>query len=187
MDATRPPAAPTDADAPAAPDTSDPAAAPTVDVGGWPTWVRRSVIGVAMAIAIGVAVWGANATGPSEEGEGLGPAIVTIFPVPGAQALRQTEVGVDLANGYDGRLTINGVQIPEAQMEGAIDPRSVSPDQLQKLGIRPNNRNRVYFKPGPGKVIESFTTGKVTITVRYFRDRQETTDGGSFTWTIRVD
>jgi hypothetical protein len=160
---------------------------PAVDIGGWPTWQRRTAIGLALAVAVAVLVWGAARSGPSAENEGLDPVIVQVFPVPDAQALRQTEVGVDLRDGYDGRLTINGVEIPEAQMEGAVDPREVKPEDLRKYGVRPNNRNRVYFKPGPGKVIESFTSGKVTITVRYFRDRHETQGGGSFTWTIRVD
>ena len=81
---------------------------------------------------------------------------------------------------------MNGISIPEEQMEGARDPASVDPDDLAENGLRPNNRNRVFFTPGPGKVIEEFDNGIVTITVRYFPEGLEDSSARSVTWQIRV-
>lgn len=167
------------------PDLAEPAApAPRQ---GWPTWLRRTTIAVAMAVGIGAAVWGAQSSSVGDEGNPLDPAIVALFPNDGAQALRQTSVGAELAPGYDGRLTINGIVIPEEQMDGAIDPTSVSRAELQKYGIRPNSKNRVFFTPGPGKVIEEYDTGTVAITVRYFQERLEESTARTVSWSIRVD
>ncbi|MCB0971397.1 MAG: hypothetical protein KDA97_07765 [Acidimicrobiales bacterium] len=176
---------------PAPPDVAEPEAAPVaepVDIGGWPTWLRRSVIAVALIGAFAVAAWAATKTDDASPGDGpgLGAAVIDLFPDDGAQALRQTRIGADLAPGYDGRLTIDGVAVPEEQMEGARDPADVDPEDLAENGLRPNNRNRVYFQPGPGKVIEEFDSGLVTIELSYFKERQPDT-ARTVRWQIRVD
>ncbi|MEZ5178567.1 MAG: hypothetical protein R2746_09880 [Acidimicrobiales bacterium] len=63
----------------------------------------------------------------------------------------------------------------------------MSPEELARYGIRPNNRNRVFFKPGPGKVITSLPNGEVTVSVRYFKDRQAEARGRTVTWSFQVD
>lgn len=151
-----------------------------------PTWLRRTIIGVVLIAAFGLAAWGATSATSGGNGEILDGTVVALSPPEGAQALRQTAVGADLALGYDGRLIVNGIEIPEAEMDGARDPATVDAKDLAENGLRPNNRNSVYFKPGPGKVIEKFEQGTVTITLRYFKDRRPET-ARTVTWTIRVD
>lgn len=163
-----------------------PAPAP-VDISGMPTWLRRTVIAVVLLAALGVAVWGATTGGSGAEQQLVKGAIINLSPPEGGQALRQTAVGADLAPGYDGRLTVNGIAIPEEQMEGARDPATLSAKDLAENGVRANNRNSVYFKPGPGKVIEEFQHGTVTIALDYFKDRRQSTTTNRVTWTIRVD
>lgn len=157
-----------------------------VDIGGWPTWLRRTVTVVVLGAALALAAWGMGVVETGGGQDELDPAIVSLFPTSDAQALRQTEVGAELAQGYDGRLTVNGIEVPEAQMEGARDPSTVDPADLAKNGLRPNNRNHVFFKPGPGKVLEELQQGTVTITLRYFKDRKEETSR-TVSWSIRVD
>lgn len=151
------------------------------------TWTRRGVILALLAGAVAVLVVGGRTADTDGVSADRDPAIVSQFPMPGATALRQTEIGAMLRAGYDGRLVINGVDIPEDQMEGAIDPSSVTPEQLRRYGIRRNNRNSVYFKPGPGKVITELPNGQVTVSVRYFKDRQAEARGRTVSWTFQVD
>lgn len=151
------------------------------------TWVRRGVIAALLVAAVAVLVVGGRDADTDGISTDRDPAIVSQFPMPGATALRQTEIGAELRAGYDGRLVINGVEIPEDQMEGAIDPNSVTPEELRRYGIRPNNRNAVYFKPGPGKAITELPNGEVTVSVRYFKDRQDQARGRTVSWTFQVD
>lgn len=153
---------------------------------GWPTWVRRSIIAVALVGCAVLLVWVNSRADVGTPERDRDPAIVAQFPAPGSRALRQTTVGAELKAGYDGRLTINGVAIPEAEMEGARDPAAVDPVDLAQNGLRPNNRNRVFFTPGPGKSIETFDTGSVIIQVQYFRERRATSTGRTVSWTIAV-
>ena len=84
------------------------------------------------------------------------------------------------------RLPKPGIEVPEEQLDGARDPATLSEEQLRKYGIRPNNRNRLYFTPGPDKVLESIPEGEVTVIVTYFRDRQPDVDPGTYSWTFTV-
>jgi len=167
------------------PMTAAPSTDPTAK--SMPDWARRTIIGAIVVVAFGILIWGTGSIQTDGGGAPLDGTIVSLSPPDGAQALRQTSIGAELIAGFDGRLTINGIEIPEEQMEGAIDPNSVSADELAKYGVRPNNRNRVYFSPGPGKVIEEFDTGTVTISLRYFKDKLEESTSRTVTWTIRVD
>ncbi len=55
--------------------------------------------------------------------------------------VRQAELGVDLAPGYDGTLAVNGVEIP-------VEEQRRVPEQ-----------NEVYFTPGEGKAVERLLAG----------------------------
>jgi hypothetical protein len=177
-------AAPTSTEPPSPTDAGPP---PSID--RIPTWARRLIIAVAVIGSfLMLAIWGTQAADPGAAD--LGDAVVGLTPPDGAQVPVQTEVGADLAPGYDGRLTItNGGQtfaIPEEQMEGAIDPSTVDPEDLAEGGVRSNNRNSVKFKPGPGKVFEEWTQGDVAITLSYFPEGLQQ-EAQSLSWTIRVD
>src|SRR5690349_18698693 len=83
---------------------------------------RRIVIAVVLIAAVGFLVWTWKGTSDNSQGGGTGcqnPAVVAFDPCPGSHILRQAEVGVELQPGYDGRISINGTEIPEDQMQGA--------------------------------------------------------------------
>lgn len=169
-------------------ETEQPAlAAPATPApGGWPDWLRRSIIAVILLSALGIAAWMVGSSNSGRDADLDRKAIISLTPNDGSQALRQTEVGAELGVGYDGRLIINGIEIPEEQMVGARDAATLSEDELVQDGLRANNRNRVFFKPGPGKVIEKFDQGTVDIVLRYFEDGQQGSSGGIVRWSIRV-
>ncbi|MGN6692582.1 MAG: hypothetical protein ACTHN0_00245 [Aquihabitans sp.] len=152
----------------------------------WPNWKRRTLIAVVMLVAIGSAAWLIGSTESNPNNDLDKSVVISLTPNEGGQAPIQTEVGAGLAVGYDGRLTINGIEIPEDQMVGARDPSKVTPEDLRKNGLRPNNRNQVFFKPGPGKVIEKFEPGTIDVTLRYFKDGQPSEGVGTVSWSFKV-
>jgi hypothetical protein len=150
---------------------------------------RRLVIVVLVAVAVACIAVAARSGGGSE-GEGADAAIVAYDPRPGGQVTRQAPVGVELEPGYDGRLVIDGVAIPEEQMLGAIEPGSEAFEQLpedqRNLGPRPNNKNLVKYQPGPGKAVSEYDTGAVQITVRFWKVADGPQAARSVTYTIKV-
>lgn len=179
------------------PTATDPTEAPTTPdptEAGVPSttskWLWRIGSLLIVGVAVLVLVLGSSRAEVNRSSDTGDPVVNKLTPGQDAKALRQTQIGADLQEGFDGRLTVNGVEVPEAQMDGVVDPASpeaarLAPDQANQL--RPNNRNRVFFSPGPGKVVEKLPQGDNEITVTYFRDGAPTLQRGSLTWTINVD
>ena len=152
--------------------------------------LRRLAIVAVLALAV-LCLYIAGRSGADTDPVATGDDVIQSYqPSPGGRVLRQSEVGVVLKNGYDGRITIDGVAIPEEEMVGAVDPESPEYQQLtaeqRDLGPRPNNKNVVKYQPGPGKPVTEYATGSVEVTIEYWRiaDGRETST--STTYIVRV-
>jgi hypothetical protein len=150
--------------------------------------IRRLVIVAVLAAAFGLLIYGFQDTG-GVGGNEQDAAILRLVPDRNDRVLRQAEVGAELEQGYDGRLSINGVAIPEEQMEGVLSPEALSQltEQERGRGPRPNNKNQVRFKPGPGKAVTRLDTGAVDLQLRYWPIKDGPANAKTFTWTIYVD
>lgn len=73
--------------------------------------------------------------------------------IPGEQeaTLQQGEVGIDLLAGWDASLVVDGVDIPDDQL-----------DKLTDLGI-------VTYTPGQGKAVEFWRAGQSCVTATYWQ------------------
>jgi hypothetical protein len=80
-----------------------------------------------------------------------GGTIERLIPTPDAKVLQQDTIGIDLAPGHEGVLSLDGVPIPE--------------DQLLVVPAL----NQVTFTPGPGKDYEQLPAGEHCLTARYWR------------------
>lgn len=69
-----------------------------------------------------------------------------LIPPAGNEVIRQAELGIDLAPGYEGLLQVNGVPIPEDELR-------LVPEQ-----------NQVFFTPGEGKAIDRLQAGPNCVT-----------------------
>jgi hypothetical protein len=152
---------------------------------------RRIVITLILvgAVVLLVFTWQGTQSG---EGGGSGcanPVVVGWDPCPGSRILRQAQIGVELKPGYDGRITVNGIAVPEAQMQGAIAPGTEAYEQLspeeRALGPRPNNKNIVKFQPGKGKVVEEFS-GQVRVGIRYWQESEGEDTAQPLNYTVFV-
>lgn len=149
-------------------------------------WPRRilmaGLLGAAiafLAVTLEKSPESASRPGPVDD-----PAVVRREPEPGSHVLRQSTMGVELLAGYDGSLTVNGVNIPEDQLDGAIGPGDPAYDP--KLGIRPNNRNRVFFTPGRGKAVDHYTTGEVLVVARFWKIADGPSTARTISWAFFV-
>ena len=147
--------------------------------------LRRLVIVAILGVAVLCLYIAGRSGGDSDPvASDSASAIESYQPAPGGRVLRQSEVGVVLEDGYDGRITIDGVAIPEEQMVGAIDP--TNPEYDPEAGPRPNNKSVVKFQPGPGQAVTEYDTGSVEITIRYWRIADGPETATSTTYTVSV-
>jgi hypothetical protein len=105
-------------------------------------------------------------------------AVEQLIPAPDDVVLQQNEVGVDLEPGWLATLTVNGVRIPEDQ----VNCRDECP--VEDVGVDP--QNRFVFTPGAGREIEELPSGRVCAGARVWRVAETEADGENVIWCFRV-
>jgi hypothetical protein len=129
----------------------------------------RLVIVGAVLVAFGLLWFGIRATDTDTPDAVHSPsarvAVEQVIPAQGDQVLRQTEIGIDLAAGYDATLALNGTVIPREQQR------------------RVAAQNQVFFKPGDGKVVDALRAGSNCLTASVWKQSEGRGDNDqTITW-----
>jgi hypothetical protein len=135
--------------------------------------VRRILTTIVILLCMVGLVIAAQHTRRGDEDEatitGVQKSVVELLaPTPESNVLSQAQVTIDLSPAYDARLTINGVAVPDAQ--------------VQK---RPE-LNQVTFVPGTGKVLEKFGAGRNCVEATIFRIDGAPEDIAPARWCFNV-
>ena len=133
--------------------------------------LRRLVIGLLLALGIGLFLLSGRYGVSDSKPTVTDSAVEALIPADKSPDVpRQSEIGIDLANGWTGKLIVNGVEIPE--------------DQLR----RNDPLNQMFFTPGPGKEIEKLPPGPVYVIAVIWRptDNQTEADGRQVRWAFTV-
>lgn len=146
---------------------------------------RVLITAVVVACLAGLVVAAQLSTGAEDDAPLSGSPIVRQVPGDGDTALRQSEVGVELVPGWEGQLVVDGVLIPDNQLEGR-DPAATN-ELGEPVGAQGNAPYLLFFQPGEGKVVESFTTGQVCAAATYFRTADGPATARTTTWCFDVD
>lgn len=93
-----------------------------------------------------------------------------LIPSEGDEVIRQAELGIDLAPGYEGTLEVNGVEIADAELR------------------RVPQQNQVFFTPGDGKAVEALRAGPNCARALVWKSSQGrgTANDKSFTWCFEA-
>ncbi len=129
---------------------------------------RRIVLSLLIALGVAGIIY-AFSEGESEPATVTVPGVERVSPRADTLALRQDRVVADLETGFDGVLQIDGVEIPDDQLQRTIE-----------LGI-------VSFAPGPEKEFESFAPGRHRARVVFWRVSEgRGSDDRTFEWVFNV-
>ncbi len=80
------------------------------------------------------------------------PAVEALTPPPGSEVLRQSQVGIDLAAGYEAELTINDVPIPLDEIN--ILRSTENPDESAEVaGVFDTTISRFLYQPLEGRSV----------------------------------
>ena len=132
-------------------------------------WRVVTVVGV-LLVVLNLLAFLAYFSDTDDEGRQRPTAEVEqVKPGPGSIASPQDDIEVRLQNGLTGVLVIDGLRIPEDQLE--IDDAT----------------SRIVFRPGEGKEFETFEAGDHQASVLYWKQtKSEPARPDSFTWSFRV-
>lgn len=176
----------TDVDAPVEPTADSPAAT---------TRRRRrldpAILIVSLVVGLGLTLVlrGLFIGVTGDERAALPELVEEVLPVPDAeQALSQTNVFVDLADGHTGVLIVDDVEIPtvsiDALSDDAVDPGaqvSIPPVTVYEPG-----NATLTFTPGSDAPITEFVEGEHRVTVLYWRIDEGRQRARTYTWTFNV-
>ncbi len=115
--------------------------------------------------------------------------IEQVTPVPEAvQALSQTQVFADLAEGFTGTFTIDGIAIDTASIRDVAieNPQPGQQTTLPPVTIFEPGNATLTFVPSSGAPIESFSEGVHTVILRYWNMEQGQNTARLYTWTFNV-
>lgn len=127
----------------------------------------RVLIAALVAVAFLALYAGIRSTDTGEDDPTGRPDVVErLVPRAGDEVIRQAELGIDLAPGYEGALSLNGVAIPTEELR-------LVPEQ-----------NQVFFTPGEGKAVERLLAGRNCATATVWKSSlgPGTPSDQTFTW-----
>jgi hypothetical protein len=134
--------------------------------------IRRALVGLVVAAALGVFIFAFTLGGEQEEQvTRSGSAVERFIPADGSPAaVRQSEIGIDLAPGFTAVLLVDGVEIPDDQLR-RNDPEA-----------------QLFFTPGEGKVIDALSPGSHTVTALVWRPvaSQTRDDAQPYSWSFNA-
>ena len=153
--------------------------------------INRELLLISLALAVGLVLiaLGVLRSVTGDEVTQLPDAIEEIAPTPDAeQVLQQTDVFVDLGEGYEGELTVDGVALETIRLD-ELAPLDAEPGEQVEVPpgaiFEPGN-GTLRFRPGPGTGIDSFDPGTHNVVVTYWRTEEGRDTARSYGWTFVV-
>jgi hypothetical protein len=130
---------------------------------------RWVIVGVVAIAALNLVIFGLSSSDTSPEGRTLPNTIDSLTPAPGELIRLQDTIGADLRDDLTGVLLLDGVEIPEDQL-----------DRVVPLAI-------VSFRPGPDQDLERFEAGEHTLTVLHWpQGKARPANPDSYSWSFRA-
>jgi hypothetical protein len=147
----------------------DPVRSPRLSDGRFRLLIAAMIAAAFVALYVGVRATDTGDDDPVTV-NGRPDVVEHLVPRAGDEVLRQAELGIDLAPGYEGALVVNGVEIP-------TDELRLVPEQ-----------NQVFFTPGDGKVVERLLAGPNCATAIVWKASvgRGTADDTSFSWCFEA-
>ena len=165
----------------------------TSETTGFPRRRRLSpeVLVVSGAIAAGLILVFLGLTSATTGRDALGypDAIVDVSPAPNdRQVLSQTEILVDLADGYEAVLFLDGIELPVTRLED-VAGRLVEPGQqidLPPTAIYDQGNSLIRFEPRQGAPVERYRVGVHQAKVVFWKIEEGRVASRSFSWSFEV-
>ncbi|MEI8391717.1 MAG: hypothetical protein WCG40_04385 [Actinomycetes bacterium] len=151
--------------------------------------IETLVISLGLSLGVLLILFGVNSATTGRDALGYPDAIVDVSPAPNdRQVLSQTEINVDLQDGYEASLILDDIAIPTERLDdlGSQVPKPGQQIVLPPTAIYDQGNSRIRFEPTTGAVIESYTVGKHQVEILYWRIEDGRNSARSFTWSFEV-
>lgn len=146
-------------------------------------------LGVSAGIILVVAGFQSATTG--RDAQNIPAVIERMAPGPGDQVVQQAQVSVDFIEGYQATLTVDGIALETTRLDELSDPsnlpRAGAQVELPPTAIYDPGNYIISFTPQKGAPIETFTQGKHTASVRYWKIIDGERKAKVFSWEFEAN
>jgi hypothetical protein len=157
-----------------------------------PSWFKRldkKLLLASAAIAVGLVMIGFALTTAvtGDEASNRPAPVEEVTPVFDAmQVPQQATVVVDLADGYEGRLIVDGVEIPTIRQDeiGNIDVKPGEQITVPPGAVYEPGNATLTFTPGDEQAVDNFDAGRHSVTVIYWKILDGPGVARSYTWSF---
>jgi len=161
--------------------------------GGMARRIDRTRLVVSVGVSLGLVLIGLGFSGgiTGDEARTFPSAIERMSPADGDRVLRQSQIIVDFAPGYEATLTIDGIELPVTRLDelstGGAQPAPGAQVELPPTAVFDPGNNVISFLPQPGAPIEAFSQGEHVAIVRYWNILDGSGKARSYRWTFITD
>lgn len=143
------------------------------------------------AIAVGLALigWGLVVSVTGDDRDPLPDAIEFVRPGPGAtQVPQQAGFEVDLQTGYEGRLAIDGTELPLVRLDelSSIDVEPGAQVDVPPVAVFEPGNAMISFTPSDEALVTTLNSGTHTARVTYWRTEEGRDTARSYSWEFDV-
>jgi hypothetical protein len=151
----------------------------------------RLIVSVGIALGVALIALGFASAITGEEARQFPDAIERMSPADGDRVLRQAQIVVDFADGYEAALVIDGMEIPVTRLDelttSGAQPAPGAQVELPATAVYDPGNNVLSFQPQSGALIEEFAQGEHTATVRYWKILEGPTKSRTYQWRFVTD
>jgi len=151
----------------------------------------RFVVSIGISLGIVLILFGFASGITGEEAREFPVAIERMSPADGDRVLRQAQVIIDFADGYEASLNIDGIELPVTRLDelstGGAQPAPGAQVELPATAVFDPGNNVISYQPQPGALIEAFTQGEHVATVRYWKILDGPGKSRSYQWRFVTD
>ena len=151
---------------------------------------QNLLVSVGLAVGLAIVVAGFRSAETGRDAQRLPSVVESISPGPGDEVLRQSQVFVDLATGYNAVLILDGTELPVTRLDELTKGTNAKPGSqvdIPPTAIYDPGNCTISYLPQEGAPIESFTQGKHSAAIIYWKVTDDRSKGKSFSWEFSAN
>ena len=158
-----------------------------------PGRIDRTRLAVSFGIALGLVliVFGFRSGITGDEARQTPPAIERMSPADGDRVLRQAQIIIDFADGYEATLNIDGIELPVTRLDelssSGAQPAPGAQVELPATAVFDPGNNVLSFQPQPRALITEFTQGEHVAIVTYWEILAGREKSRTYQWRFFTD
>lgn len=135
--------------------------------------------------------WGVGSAITGSDGIDRPDAIENLAPVENAQqAFQQEQILVDLEFGYEAVLVVDGIELPTARLgefTGDLGPDNAGVQvSAPPTAVFDPGNSIITFRPGDDALIQSFSEGRHSVQVIFWKTDEGRENARSYRWSFDV-